>query len=1612
MAQPVYCAGLAATDPHLLREVHRNTRTAIGTIIKSPTYASPFVATGGWPTLDQPPLPALHSISDFIALRRMEAVPDAEIQYLAGQHLNLLKEQEREVDKRRDQAKRHDSTMELILEQNDKIIQILLTSCDPGLQSIIKSHGNIYDRSPSAIMIQIIQETNIVQGIRNGCSQLLIRLLQEQQPDNTSLREFFNKKQLLFESYKRLYSVENSLFTELQCDGHLISLEQILVQSLFSPTLVQRDAAYGVLLDLLHKRLDTTTIVTFPQSFAEAFVLIDLVERTQRHMLCIPVPITAPHPTTISTDTIIAAAIINRTTPACHTVRDYHLTHNTFDATICKRINCKYNHDKQVVLAASKSFRQLMHSNNLVNPVSNLPAEPYSTLPCYPAFDMMMKLDSDPTIPYYVSTNCNAVFATQLMTRYPPTSILLDNGANVHTVNPHGLVPNSLRSIPVPMTILTVGGSIVITEIGIMHSTQLLAYYTPLAPFSIISEQLIKGDPLWHLEQSNETSTLTNRVDHHQLQFHIVNGINISMATISIPSNYTKPIAHFNFTVADRQGIDRVYALLESGFSYSEIQKFVRHNTFPDLNISHRDVSNAKLAIGYSTSYYGGHAIMNQSPPHIRQPPLYNLRDTQLSCDVMQVYGHSYLLGVISGGLVMIRHLADGLPSTLNKALKDLLSYITGKRYTIVGYSIDAGSSYLDRLRNYLIDLLHMHPQPIHSGDHCPQAEVMIKILKERFRSLAIRIGTPLSNTHYGFPSVLVTPAIQYVVAHYNSVPIGDKTISPREELHGHKITYADMSLPFGTLVSCMDIRRTERNNTNLARTFTCLSLAPLCDGRGSYQFYVLATGKIITRAKDKYKIPKTVDANIYNTYTKFMKTGINIRIPLEDLDPSIYEIRDTVPVPALRPYIADDDDHIDPTDYDDFPLETTATQSAVHPPLPAINPHATYPRTAPTPLPNRIEHPPLRTRTNGVITNISNANPSPSDNTSTAEINSQMLIPEVHQKTYLQPVTKITLSNSIEHPSAISSPPPQDSIVSTPNNAETPTLRRSDRIRAQSKVALVTICDPGHLATSFANPSMITFVPTTKRDAIKLELYQCAVTNNTFRPRSYNDIQSSKHKIIGSAMLTNTKYDPLDGTIIKEKARLVAYGNQMKYLPGDLFHETSAPTPNFQYLLTMLVYAQMKGFSFKTGDVSNAFLKAPVESDTAYIRLDPKYADVLCSIRPDWSSYRNSKGVMYLELLKALYGLDSAGRRWYDLLSFTLRKIGFVQNAYDQCIFRLLTDVDEIIVIIYVDDFLFLGSSDTVMDTIITTLETQFGDLKINSNPRLTYLNMVIDTSNAAYVELSMTQYKKDLLSNLTLADGVSIPGSTDFATDPESPFLDTEEREFFHTYVAKCLYLSTHIHGEIAFYVSIISQRVHRPTKLDLKKLYHLLAYIKGVSNYTLKLNGSNFYSPTLFVDASYGINDRCRSQSGAILFFGCGAIYRSSSKQTITARSSSEAELIALSDKCSVLVGVVNFLSDFHIHLTSVTVYQDNKSTIMMLRNGVPTGKHVKHIHNRYFWLHDYMDQKLFSIQYIPTTNMVADILTKPTSGPIFKRFRDVLLGITTLSDIGISTIATLT
>jgi hypothetical protein len=120
-------------------------------------------------------------------------------------------------------------------------------------------------------------------------------------------------------------------------------------------------------------------------------------------------------------------------------------------------------------------------------------------------------------------------------------------------------------------------------------------------------------------------------------------------------------------------------------------------------------------------------------------------------------------------------------------------------------------------------------------------------------------------------------------------------------------------------------------------------------------------------------------------------------------------------------------------------------------------------------------------------------------------------------------------------------------------------------------------------------------------------------------------------------------------------------------------------------------------------------------------------------------------------------------------------------------------------------------------------------------------------------------------------------------------------------------------------------------------------------------------------------------------------------SSTKQKIVTKSSTEAELVGVSDGLSQIIWVRNFLISQGLELGPAILWQDNKSTLALIDKGRSTSSRTKHISIRYFFITDRVKAGEVTLRYKPTEHMVADLLTKPVQGELFRYLRSVLLNL---------------
>ena len=69
----------------------------------------------------------------------------------------------------------------------------------------------------------------------------------------------------------------------------------------------------------------------------------------------------------------------------------------------------------------------------------------------------------------------------------------------------------------------------------------------------------------------------------------------------------------------------------------------------------------------------------------------------------------------------------------------------------------------------------------------------------------------------------------------------------------------------------------------------------------------------------------------------------------------------------------------------------------------------------------------------------------------------------------------------------------------------------------------------------------------------------------------------------------------------------------------------------------------------------------------------------------------------------------------------------------------------------------------------------------------------------------------------------------------------------------------------------------------------------------------------------------------------------------------------------------------------------IYQDNKSVTLLEKNGkASSSKRTNHINIQYFFVKDRIDKNEVQAKWCPMKIMVADFMSKPLQGALFKKF----------------------
>ena len=928
------------------------------------------------------------------------------------------------------------------------------------------------------------------------------------------------------------------------------------------------------------------------------------------------------------------------------------------------------------------------------------------------------------------------------------------------------------------------------------------------------------------------------------------------------------------------------------------------------------------------------------------------------------------------------------VPSKKVQSYREALAEVL-QLYLRAGLSVDRihADNEFKPLLEEMRDEYHFHPNYASAEEHVPEAERNNRSIKERFRSVVH--STPFT----ALPKVVIKIIMTEVAAKLNYFPVKagcSEVFSPRMILHQVPLDYTrHCKTPM--LTYCLAHDEPTPSNTMVARALDSLYLRSTGSHQGGYQFYHLATGSIITRRNFtplpmNDQVIKAVNAAAANDGIRSMK----VRTRRQYLHQYHQAWLTGVGRPSSKANTIaihdenDDSDYDTPSDIEDSELDDDYYSDKAEDEEASLD-QGEINHQDPEGLsqPGSLQDPQVTDEDEQSQSDESVAEEQPQPPRRSARA---QRAPEwhsdyvMHQVERAEPTDEYTLAEAKVM-----------AMIMTQIN---------ERLETKSSTL-----GNQHLVPYSLKKGIQKFGEKGRRAALK-EMKQLH-DRKAFQPVHKSSLkQTEKSRALESLIFLTEKRD---GTI---KARHCANGStQRSYMARE---SVSSPTVATESTLLTAVIEAEEGRDVATCDIPNAFIQTDVERQDSegnriIMKIRGALVDILCEMDPSYKDYvvqEGNQSVLYMHIIKAIYGLLVSAMLFYKKLAADLTKFGFEINPYDPCVANKMIHGKQMTVSWHVDDLkISHGDNPAVTSFLkwVTDTYGKIGEVKVTRGKIHEYLGIKLDYSVPGQVTVDMVDYIQSMLNSFPEEDlkgsKVSTPwGENLFKVQEDSNPLPRAQAEQFHTTVAQGLFACKRGRPDISPAIAYLTTRVKSPNESDWGKLVRMMKFLKQTQGDKLTLRSDRSGQLKWHVDASFAVHPDFRSHTGATFSMGEGAISTLSRKQGMNTRSSTEAEVVAADEAVGPMLWTKLFLESQGYPVRDNILFQDNHSAMLLESNGRKSaGKRSRHLNIRFFFVTDQKDKGNISIKYCPTDDMVGDYMTKPLHGKKFAVFRQKIMNL---------------
>jgi histone deacetylase 1/2 len=466
------------------------------------------------------------------------------------------------------------------------------------------------------------------------------------------------------------------------------------------------------------------------------------------------------------------------------------------------------------------------------------------------------------------------------------------------------------------------------------------------------------------------------------------------------------------------------------------------------------------------------------------------------------------------------------------------------------------------------------------------------------------------------------------------------------------------------------------------------------------------------------------------------------------------------------------------------------------------------------------------------------------------------------------------------------------------------------------------------------------------------------------------------------------------DGSLERFKARLTAKGYAQRH--GEDYDQTYSPVGKFTTSRTLLAMATLKAWHLHQMDVSNAFLNGHLDEEV-YMEQPTGYED-------------GSGRVCRLN--KAIYGLKQAPRCWNEEIGRCLSKGRFHQSGCDPSLWLRGEGENLVVVLVYVDDLLIASPSFSLIASTKSLLQATY-KMKDLGEVSL-FLGMHIKRSvKGGWLELGQERYIRTWEEKYKeVFEGLKMHWSCPMGVEDGKAFKKGlgprrrkgEQRMYpeevlmagamvdstlYQSIVGSIMFAATTTRPDLAFSASVLAQFNSEPREQHLNAAVRVLRYALDTSHMVLRYEARRGYERggdveiVGYTDATWGGEEDARSRGSYAFLVGGAAVSWRSKKQETVAKSSCEAEYMALSEGVSEAVWLRRLVEELGGGNQPVKLLVDSQSAISIAHN--PTyHNRTKHMNIHFHFVREKVKSRDVVVEFVPSKEQAADFFTKALCG----------------------------